>query len=694
MGWRLGVDTGGTFTDVCLFDEERRVFAITKVASTPHDPGEAVLAGVRDIIEREGAALSGEPEAGVERIGYFAHGTTVATNALLQGKGARTGVLTTEGFRDLLELGRQRRPKLYDLAAQKGELLAPRHLRKEVTERMRYDGTVAVPLDVEQVRRQVRALRDEGVEAVAVCLLYSYLAPGHEQLIKDVLAEEMPDAFVSISSEVLPEFREYERLSTVTTNSFIGPVMQRYLSKLRLALAELGLPCTPQVTQSNGGMMSFPAAEALPVRTVLSGPSTGVVGAAKVAAQSGIADLITFDMGGTSSDVSLVNDGTPSTAPGMEMDGRPIQAPMVDIHTVGAGGGSIAWIDAGGHLKVGPQSAGADPGPACYGRGNHEPTVTDANVVLGVLNQTHLLAGRMPIDADLSFRAVDRLAARLGMSRTAAAQGIISVVTANMARAIRVISVQRGYDPRDYTLVSFGGAGPLHSARLAAELGMRSTLLPQRPGALSALGMLMTDLRSDYSRTRITRAVPEAASEFDAVFADLRARAEAWFAAEGVADADRALRTVIDMRYVGQNYELPVEVPVGPMDEVALKAARTAFDDLHAKRYGYATADEPVEAVTFRVEATGATPQLEFARSEPVGADPSGALAGVRRLFLPERGDYVDAPVYDRDRLRAGNEIAGPALVEQFDTTTLVLPGEHAHVDPTGSILTTLGSHK
>jgi len=689
MSWRLGVDTGGTFTDVCLFDTERRIFAITKVASTPHDPGEAVLAGVRDIIEREGPRLGGADAPGVERIRYFAHGTTVATNSLLQARGARTGVLTTEGFRDLLELGRQRRPKLYDLSARKGKLLIDRHLRREVRERVRFDGSVAVPLDAEDVRAQVRALAADGVEAVAVCLLYSYLRPEHEQLIKQILAEELPEAFVSVSSEVLPEFREYERLSTVVTNAFIGPVMSRYLAQLRTRLQELGLGCTPKVTQSNGGMMSFPAAEALPVRTVLSGPSTGVVGAAKVSAQSGIADIITFDMGGTSTDVSLVSNGTPSTAPGMEMDGRPIQAPMLDIHTVGAGGGSIAWIDAGGHLKVGPQSAGADPGPVCYDLGNNEATVTDANVVLGVLNQTHLLGGRMPIDADLSFAAVDRLAGRLGMSRTDAAQGIISVVTANMARAIRVISVQRGYDPRDYALVAFGGAGPLHSARLAAELGMRTTLVPQHPGALSALGMLMTDLRSDYSQTRITDAVPGQAREFDRVFAELRARADAWFSEEGVPATERRIRTRIDMRYVGQNYELPVDVPAGPIDEVVLKQARAAFDELHAQRYGYASPDERVEAVTFRVEASSPSPQLEFGRRPLGSADPAPARTGSRTLFLPDR---VDAPVHDRALLVPGNHISGPALIEQFDTTTLVLPGEQARVDVTGNIVTTLGS--
>lgn len=680
MGWRLGVDTGGTFTDVCLFDEDAGTFAITKVASTPHDPGEAVLAGVREIA---GGDLA--------RIGRFAHGTTVATNALLQGRGARTGLLTTAGFADLLELARQRRPKLYDLTARKGDPLVPRHRRREVRERRHHDGTVGLAPDAAQIRAEVRALREDGVEAVAVCLLYSYLSDEHERLVRDIVAEELPEAFLSVSSEVLPEFREYERLSTTVTNAFIGPVMARYLGRLRTRLAAAGLTATPQVTQSNGGMMSFPAAEALPVRTVLSGPSTGVVGATTVAAQSGCPDLITFDMGGTSSDVSLVAGGVPGTAPGMEMDGRPIQAPMLDIHTVGAGGGSIAWVDAGGHLKVGPQSAGADPGPACYDRGNDEATVTDANVVLGVLNQTHLLGGSMPVDADRSVAAVDRLAARLGMSRTDTAQGIVSVVTANMARAIRVISVQRGHDPRDYALVAFGGAGPLHSSRLARELGMRTTLVPQKPGALSALGMLMTDLRSDHSRTRIRPVDEGRVAEFDAVLGELHQQASAWFDHEGVAAADRTVRAVIDMRYVGQNYELPVPVPT-TLDAVALKTARETFDERHEQRYGYAIAGEPVEAVTFRLEAVGRTPLLSFESAEPGPADPSAARLGTRRLSLPEGGGVVDAPVYGRDALHPGHEIVGPAMVEQYDTTTLVLPAEHVRVEETGTLRTTLGS--
>ena len=481
MGWRVGVDTGGTFTDVCLYNEQTREVSVGKLSSTPADPGSAVREGVT-------AFLSEHVDTGLGEVTYFAHGTTVTTNALLEERGVPIGLITTSGFRDLLELGRQRRPRLYDLNATKSAPLAPRELRLEVDERVDYRGRVEVALDEAQVRQHAATLREAGVRAVAVCLLYSFLNPDHERIVRDILREELPGVFLSVSHEVLPEFREYERLSTVVVNSYIGPVMEGYLARLRKGLAEDGLMPSPQVTQSNGGVMSFETAERFPVRTALSGPSTGVVGASALCAESGIDDIITFDMGGTSSDVALVRGGKPESATGMELGGCPLRAPMLDINTVGAGGGSIAWVDEGGHLKVGTRSAGADPGPACYGRGNTKPTITDANVVLGILNQDHLLNGTMPIDAELSFRAVGDLAERLAMSVVDTAQGIISIVTANMARAIRVVSVQRGYDPADYALVAFGGAGPLHSGRLARELGMARTVVPQHPGALGPVG--------------------------------------------------------------------------------------------------------------------------------------------------------------------------------------------------------------
>jgi len=685
MTLRLGVDTGGTFTDVCLYDEETRRITVAKVSSTPGDPGRAVLDGVRAALD----LLPGGGTPGLwSSIVYFAHGTTVATNALLEGRGARAGLITTEGFRDLLELGRQRRPRLYELDARKPEPLATRDLRLTVAERVRFDGSVERPLDLDEVRDRVRELKAAGVEAVSVCFLYSYLAPEHERQVKTILQEEMPEAFLSISHEVLPEFREYERVSTVMINAFIGPVMSGYLSRLRTRLAEEGLGVTPHVTQSNGGVMSFQMAERLPVRTVLSGPSTGVVGAARISSAAGHPDIITFDMGGTSSDVALVSGGRPTSASGMVLDGRPVRAPMLDINTVGAGGGSIAWVDEGGHLKVGPRSAGADPGPACYGLGNPEPTVTDANIVLGILNQEHLLGGSMPIDASLAFAAVERVGARIGLTVEETAHGIISVVTANMARAIRVISVERGYDPADYTLVAFGGAGPLHSARLATELGIHRTLIPQRPGALSALGMLMTELRADFTRSRLARLVEEESSAIADVFAELDREAVAWFDEEHVAPDARSRRWIADVRYVGQNYELTVDVPIGPVDPAWIGEVARRLHAAHDLRYGYHAAQQPVEIVTARVEASGRVEQAEFPPHPVAAGDAEAAKVGSRDIYLAERGQRVTSPLYDRDRLGPGHVVVGPAVIEQYDTTTFVLPGQRATVHPTLALIT------
>lgn len=677
MTWRIGVDTGGTFTDVCLYDENTRTVSVAKVSSTPSDPGQAVISGVRHALDAETGDATGE----FGNITYLAHGTTVATNALLQSRGAKVGLITTKGFRDLLELGRQRRPKLYDLFAQKPTDLVPRDLRLEVKERITHTGEVLLAAELEDIRTQVLQLKADGVEAVSVCFLYSYLRPQHEEQVRAILEEELPGMFLSISHEVLPEFREFERLSTTVINAFIGPTMASYLGRLRKNLEAEGLQTVPKVTQSNGGVMSFMLAERLPVRTVLSGPSTGVVGAARISQQSGFEDIITFDVGGTSSDVALVRGGRPSAASGMVMDGRPIHAPMLDINTVGAGGGSIAWVDDGGHLKVGPQSAGAYPGPACYGLGNEEPTVTDANVVLGTLNQTHLLAGEMPIDAQKSFAAVEGLGKKLGMSTVDTAQGIISVVTANMAKAIRVISVQRGYDPADYALVAFGGGGPLHSSRLAEELGMSRTLIPHNPGAMSAVGMLMTDLRADYTRTVRVKLDVSNRGTFEDAFQALENEAEQWFEEEHLPVAKRRSHRVIDVRYVGQNYEISIDVPEGEFDAAWFRQIRDAFNAAHRARYGYDNADETIEAVTFRFEAIGEAPQVEFPRHEAATTELADAVAGSRNVYFPELQGYVECPVYERTELGAGHVVQGPAIIEQYDTTTVVLPGTRARVD-------------
>lgn len=674
MAWRVGVDSGGTFTDVCLFEEGSGRVAVWKVSSTPDDPSRGVAAGVEAGLAQVGAAAGA--------VGFLGHGTTVATNALIQQRGARTGLVTTGGFRDLLEIARQKRPDLYDLFVDKPPVLAPRDLRFAVPERIRHDGTVETALDEMAVREAARALKAAGVAAVAVCFLYAFVRPEHEARAAEILCEELPEAFVTTSHAVAPEFREYERLSTAVVNACLGPVMRGYIARLSQRLKELGIPATPQITQSNGGVIGFDAAAELPVRTVLSGPSTGVVGAQEIGRLAGFPDLITFDMGGTSTDVALLRGGECRLAGEATVHGYPIKAPMLDINTVGAGGGSIAYVDSGGLLKVGPRSAGADPGPVCYGLGNDEPTVTDANVLLGTLHPTHLLAGRMPIRRELAEAAIARLAEKLGMDTMATAQGILAVVTANMAKAIRVISVQRGHDPRDYTLAAFGGAGPLHAARLARELDMKRVLVPRNPGILCALGLLLTDLRADFAITRLARLDAAALPVMCEAFAALAARADAWFAEEGIAPEARRLRRTVDVRYLGQNYELPVALPEGEIGPATLAALAEGFAEAHRREYGFIAEGETVELVTWRVEATGVVRKAAFRPQPEEGPDAAAARIDSRAVWLPEAGGRVSVPVYDRELLRAGNRINGPAIVEQMDATTFVLPGQVARVEP------------
>ena len=674
MAWRIGIDSGGTFTDVCLFEDATGMVAVWKVPSTPDDPSRAIARGTQEGVERVGAS----PAA----IAYFGHGTTVGTNALIQHRGVRTGLITTEGFRDLIEIGRQKRPDLYDLQADKAPPLVTRDLRFGVAERVRHDGSVETPLDEDAVRQAARALKAEGVKAVAIGFLYGFVRPEHEEAARRIVTEEFPEAFICASHEVAPEFREYERISTTVVNAYLGPVMQGYIRRLADRLKELGLKATPHLTQSNGGVIGFDMAARLPVRTVLSGPSTGVVAAQAIGAMIGIPSLITFDMGGTSSDVALLSNGEAKLASEANVHGYPIKAPMLDIHTVGAGGGSLAAIDSGGLLKVGPRSAGADPGPVCYGRGATEPAVTDANVVLQTLNPTHLLGGRMPIDQGLSKQAIGRLAQELGLDLMATAQGIISVVTANMAKAIRVISVQRGHDPRDYALVAFGGAGPLHAARLARELDMKRIVVPRNPGIGCALGLLLTDLRANFATTRLATLSDALVPDMAEVFVALQEQADHWFVEEGVASADRRLKRTADLRYHGQNYELAIDVPDGPITSATITALAEGFAAAHKRLYGFVAEGEAVQLVTYRVEAVGLVPKAAFRLEPDAGPDASHAVIGSREVWFPEAGGFVACPIYDRDKLRSGNRFTGPAIVEQMDSTTVLLPGMTATVEP------------
>lgn len=677
--WRVGVDSGGTFTDICLFEEDEGRVEVWKVSSTPDDPSRGIAQGVEEGMRRVAPEAGDLPAATVS---YFGHGTTVATNALIQHKGVPTGLVTTDGFRDLLEIGRQKRPDLYDIFADKPPILVQRDLRLEVAERVRYDGAVEISLDEEGVRTAARKLRTARVSAVAISFLYSFVRPEHERRAKEIVREEYPEAFICTSHEVAPEFREFERLSTAVVNAYLGPVMKRYIDRLAPRLSSLGMSVTPHLTQSNGGVIGFETAAEKPVRTVLSGPSTGVVGAQAIGRAAGLPDLITFDMGGTSTDVALLQAGEARLTSEAIVHGHPIKAPMLDIHTVGAGGGSIAYVDTGGLLKVGPRSAGADPGPVCYGKGNAEPTVTDANVVLQTLNPRYLLGGRMAVRQDLSQDAIGKLAQRLGLGLMETAQGIISVVTANMAKAIRVISVQRGHDPRDYTLVAFGGAGPLHAARLAKELDIKRILVPRNPGILCAMGLLLTDLRADFSTTRLMPLEGGAVTEIERAFSALNEQADTWFAHEEIAADVRRLQRTIDMRYAGQNYELPIPLPEGQITAKTLDLLAQGFADAHQRMYGFLADNEPVQLVTFRLEATGLVSKATLKAHPPAGEDARHAIRESREVWFAESRVFVACPVYAREELKSGNRFMGPAIVEQMDATTVVLPGMTAQVDP------------
>lgn len=670
---RIGVDSGGTFTDVCILDEATGETFVWKVPSTPSDPSDGIVKGI-------GESLATHSEfVDQKQVGFLGHGTTVGTNALITGRGAKTGVITTRGFRDLLEIRRQKRPELYNVQTSKPPILASREHRLEVTERVSFAGEVLAELVEEEVREAARSLADEGITAIAICTLFSFLMPAHEKRIRDIVAEEIPGAFISVSHEISPLFREYERLSTTVVNAYLGPIMRNYLERLAPKLQSLGLVAEPHVTQSNGGVISCDTAKAEPVRTVLSGPAAGVTAALAVGRETGFDNIVTFDMGGTSSDIALIDAGRPQMVNGVDVHGYPLQLSMLDIHSVGAGGGSIAYVD-NGLLKVGPRSAGANPGPVCYGLGNEEPTVTDANVVLGILNQTHLLNGRMEIDADASLRAMARLAKDLGMSVMEAAHGILRVVTANMAKAIRVVSVERGYDPRDYSMLAFGGAGPLHATRLARELDIPRVIIPKTPGVMCATGLVNADLRSDFSLTHMAD-LHEGTAEYllDGIV-ELADRADAWLASEGVAEEARQIKRRIDLRYQGQGYELTIDWPeTGPED--FLREARRRFDGLHRQLYGYAADDAGIQVTAIRVEAVGVVSKPD-APTYPKAANPvSSARIGERMVWRKAEDAVLPCPLYDRRLLQFGHTIEGPAVIEQMDTTTFVVRNQVAKVD-------------
>ncbi len=623
-------------------------------------------------------------------VGYLGHGTTIATNALLELKGARTGLLVTRGVRDVLEIARQRRPHLYDLFADKPATLVPRSRIHEITERVDARGQVLVPLVAGDVAAALDRLRADGVTAVAVCFLHSYRNADHERAVEEQIRRLAPDLYISRSSAVAPEFREYERFSTAVINSFVGPVMSGYIGRLADRIERAGVPADVKVIQSNGGLASPRAVAERPVTTLMSGPSAGVIGAVHVAGLAGITDLITFDMGGTSTDVCLISGGAATVAGERGVGGYPVRVPSVDVHTVGAGGGSIASIDGAGALRVGPESAGAQPGPAAYGRGGTDPTTTDANVVRGRQNPAAPLGGTLLLDGPAAEAAIDRLARHLGGDPLTAARGVTRLANSHMARAVRKVSVDNGEDPRAFVLMAYGGAGPLHAVEVAAEVGMRRVLVPAHPGTLCALGLLVSDIRTEFTRSFLNEASPGALGEINAHLAELAAQATAWLDREA-ADAERRAITVsADARYPRQNFELRLALPGPELDAAALEALVASFHQQHEKSYGFRHPQSAVQLVNLRVTALGEVAKADLPQL-PAGTAglPADAVTGHRPVDFG--AGPVRTAVVDRSRLLAGNTLSGPTVIEQLDATTVLPPGSSAVVDPFGNLLIEVG---
>lgn len=667
--WVIGVDVGGTFTDFSARNTTDKSVHVHKRPSTPDDPSRAILDGLRELLDKAGVA-----GANISRI---AHGTTVATNALLQRRGAQVGVVTTRGFRDLLEIGRQVRPKIYDLQEDAPAPLALRQNRLEISERIGADGAVVVPMsdaDVELLINQVRAL--DGIESIAVCMLFSFLNPRHEQQVATALRAAFPEIFVSVSSDVQPEFREYERFSTTAINAFLQPEVSRYMDRLSAAIKDVAPHAKLGIFQSSGGLMSVNKASEFPVRTALSGPAAGAVGAAAAGKLSGIQDIVTLDMGGTSTDVCLIRNGKTEIANMRDIAGFRIRLPMVDIHTVGAGGGSIAHIGADGLMKVGPQSAGAVPGPACYGKGGVLPTVSDANVVLGRLPQA--LAGGLNLDREKSVEAIQRIADPLHLGVTEAALGIAGIVTSNMTRAIRAVSTEKGHDPRNFTLMPFGGAGGLHATDVAKALGLLRVVIPNAPGILCADGLIESDLQENFVATSRTQ-LGDALTGVERALAELSAQADDWIATETDSNETAQKIASVDMRYVGQNYELPVVISNSPASPVlpTTNELLEAFFEIHLRSYGYVDRDAPVEVMNVRLKAVSPLSQTAGQLKNPQGP--------VRPAFTQDVWFTADAPlptpVYGRDTLPIGTALTGPAIITQFDATTVVPPDATVTVD-------------
>ena len=686
----IGVDVGGTFTDAVFADTRTDRLAIHKVPTSPDDPSLGVMRAITELCHHQTIPL--------DSIALIYHGTTIATNALLEYKGAIAGMMTTQGYRDILHIGRHQRPHHYSIQQeipwQDRPLVRRRH-RKGVPERLvPPHGEVLIPLDEAAVRQAARELKDAGVESIAVCFLFSYLNAEHENRAREIILEEYPEVFVTTSASLSPQFREFERFTTTAINAFIGPTVHRYVSQLEQRLRRAGMGAELRIIRSNGGLATPRVVAQKPALTLLSGPAAGVLGGAWTGERSQRTQLITFDVGGTSADIGVVTDGqfSEATARDTWIAGYPVLVPMIDIHTIGAGGGSIAQIDPGGGFRVGPQSAGSQPGPAAYGRGGTRPTVTDANILLGRLDTDNFLGGAMALDATAAKRAIHALADQLGLSELEAAEGIVTILNSNMANAIRSRTIQKGIDPRTYALVAFGGAGPLHGAEVARLLGIPECIIPPYPGITSAVGLLTTDVKYDATRTAFQVSTDFDLSRLNAAFTQMQNELHQQFSDDGIAQAAVTFTRFADVRYVGQGYELRVTVPEGPLDAAALDGITDRFHRQHELEYGHFFVDSPIEIVTIRLVGIGQAQRIHAASSSGSGSLQAALVKTQPSVFRVQNElRSLDTAFYRREQLPVEEVVTGPAVILQTDSTTVVPPDCTSRLDPHGNLLIQIG---
>ncbi len=676
--YSLGIDVGGTFTDVVIIDQQDEV-GMLKIPSTPENPLEGIKNGLKELA----ALMDCSQEDLVKATERFVHGTTVATNSMLQYSGAKTALLTTEGFRDALEMRRCHRKGQWDFFTPQPPLIVPRSLRRGIKERTLWDGTIDQPLDEGQLKKElVELIEKQQVDAIAICFLFSFKNPENERRAAEIIRQTYPQVFVSASSEVAPQIREYERTCTTVVNAFVGPGLATYLSELGSYLETRGMSREFQVIQSNGGVTTASAAGQHGVRALLSGPAGGAIGGASLAQAIEEPNLIIADMGGTSFDLTLVQNKQITLVTEEEIAGYKISLPMIGIYTVGAGGGSIGHLDAGGILKVGPKSAGANPGPACYGRGGTEATVTDANLVLGFINPDYFLGGSMSLNPELAEKAIETNVARpLGVSTTEGAQAIYEIVNSNMVDAIHVVTVEQGYDPREFALVAAGGAAPIHTGVLAKALGIPRVIIPHASSVFCALGGLEADMKYDYVRTYLVKLATLTADQLFDAFAELRQEGIARLERDGIAENKRFFEYWLEMRYVGQHWDIPVPVNIDHKTQPDLKQIAAEFHKRHEMVHGYKLEEREIEIANVRVMAIGKSPKLKLKTARTGSKDASAAKKGRRRAYFGAETGFVEAAVYDGTKIRPANEFSGPAIIEKPSTTIVIYPEQHARID-------------